>query len=114
MLYALGLEVSFASLLAFGAEIARVGASARFAFRDVTNEPNPRSFVLARDSLHKSCQKFPRTRRLECRAYFSGNTHQVHPQPELASLSEIAMVVLKATYLFAHGIRKDSLCLVRR
>jgi hypothetical protein len=62
MLCALGLEVSLANLFALGAEIARVGASARFAFRDVTNEPNPRSFVLTHDSLDESCQKFPRTR----------------------------------------------------
>jgi hypothetical protein len=62
MLYVLGLEVSLASLLAFGAEIARGRASAGFAFRNVTNEPDPRSFVLAHDALDKGCQKFPRAR----------------------------------------------------
>ena len=61
-LCALGLEVSLARRFAFGAEIARIGASARFAFRDVTNEPSPGSFVLAHDSLDKSWQKLPRSR----------------------------------------------------
>jgi hypothetical protein len=96
-----------------GAEIARVSASAPFALRDMTDEPNSRPFVLARDSLDKSSQTFPRTRSLECSPYAGDNTDQVRTHAQLTRRSEVAIVVLKVAHRFVHRAPTTK-CLVYR